>query len=267
LTTNSDILYQEIVSDIFPDYAKGESRKMMPAIAPANYIEAINAIDLPIDFKLQISLFFGNFNYAVSVLAIYLKRVYLLVDELYNEYKREIALEYDQIQSTVNLELYKNKLQCDEEYINNASVSVSLLNQYIVYEKKSTENELVLLLGLRHEEVISEHVDESKGTAENFILTCGSEVRMKIVKVLIDKKEMTSSQIAKYIDIPVTTMIRHISTLQKNGIIYVSRRDKLQIFYRLNDKLLRRIKIDIDNMFSNILNIERKVNEDNNENN
>ena len=253
LSTNVNSLYQNTVDNIFNHYAKGEDRKLMPAIDPADYVEAINDLDLPLDFKFQASLLLGNFNYAVSVLAVSMKKIYELVRKLHSEHKREITMEFEQIQSKTNARLYDSALQYGSEVLGNAVISISLLNQYYIYRHTYSDSNAILF-GYKHEEKLKDKFDKAKATAENFLITCGSDVRVKIIKALIENGEMTTSQIAKYIDSPVTTLIRHISLLQENGIIYVSNRDRLQIFYRLNKPILRKVKVSIDDLFSNILN-------------
>lgn len=255
LTVNSDSIYQNTIDCVFNPYVNKEHKKLAPTIAPASYIEAMREANLPTDFKLQLSLLLGNFTYSISLLVSWIKKVYCIIDELHASHNREILLEWEQIQSPTNVELYKNELTHGVP-IKRSCVSISLLQQYLVYQRVKDGGHHFLLLGLRNESALLDKVDESKVTAENFILACGSEVRIKIVNSLIEKGEMTSSQIAKHMDIPATTMIRHINTLQENGIIYVSRREKLQIFYRLNDKTLRKIKIDLDQMFDRMLNIK-----------
>ena len=253
LTTNANLLYQNTVDNIFNHNAKDENTKLMPAIDPANYIDKINDLELPIDFKFQVSLLLGNFNYAISVLAVTMKKIYGITDRLHAEYKREISMEFDQIKSDINRQLYNNALKYEESNFEKTFISISLMNQYIIYYSCKDEKNFSFLFGYKHEETLADKFDISKATAENFILVCGSEVRMKIMMAFMKNGEMTSSQIARYINTPVTTMIRHMSALEENGIIYVSNRDKLQIFYKLNQKLLRKIKVSIDELFSNIL--------------
>ena len=263
LTTNSDVIYQNTADCVFDLYEKCSNKKIMPMLAPGNYIEAINDIDLPSDFKLQLSLLFGNFSYAMSLLAAWMKKVYCIIDELHSERKREISLEWEQIQSASNTELYVNKLAYEPKAP--ACVSISLLQQYLLFINENSAH-TTMLLGLKHETAILDNYDESKATAENFILTCSNEIRWKIIKALVANKEMTASQIARYLDIPVTTMIRHLSHMHENGIIYVSNREKLQIYYKLNDKLIRKIKIDLDAILDLII-YSRKDEKNNDERN
>ena len=217
LTLRSDTIYHNVIDCVFDSKEQNETKKLMPAIAPANYIKTLYESEFTIDFKLQLSLLFGNFTYAISLLSSWLKKVYYIIDQLHAEHSREISLEWEQIQTPANIELYKNELTHDVS-VESAGVSLSLLQQFLVYQRTQNGHSHYLLLGLRNETVLLDKVDESKVTAEKFILACGSEVRMKIINALIEKDEMTSSQIAKHMSIPVTTMIRHITTLQESGI-------------------------------------------------
>ena len=71
----------------------------MPTITPGSYLESLENLDVPVEFKFQLSLLLGNFNYAMSVLANLMKKVYLLVDQLHNQYAREISMEFERVQT------------------------------------------------------------------------------------------------------------------------------------------------------------------------
>ena len=248
---NTDILYKETVNSIFFNIFDSEDKKFIPLDAPEDYIDAINALDLPFYFKLQVSLLFGNFNYAVSVLTDYLKIVYSHVNELHDKYANNIDIEFQQIHTGYNIRLYKNALNYDKDrFQESTTISISLLNQFIIYDNKKYD---FFLLGLKHEESILDRHNESKATSDNFIIICGSEIRMKIIHALIDINEMTVSQIAKYLDCPASTLTRHIDALLNNGIITITKREGLQIYYRLNVSFFKRIKINLDNLFEEII--------------
>ncbi len=248
---NSDILYQKTSDSIFSNYSNASNRKLIPLLTPGEYINELDSLTLPAEFKLQIALLLGNFNYAIGVLSDTLKNIYDEVNKLHENHAKNLLFAFEHIQTENNLQLYKNAIQYDKDLYDTTSVSVSLLNHYLIYYKIKSNN-FFMLLGLKHEDSISDKYDESKSTAENFIITCGSEIRMKMIRTLIENKEMTSTQMAKYIGCPNTTLIRNIDAMENGGIIYISRHEGLQIFYKLNIKLLRRIKMDIDGLFEQL---------------
>ena len=76
---------------------------------------------------------------------------------------------------------------------------------------------------------------------------------MKLLEGLSENGEMTLTQLAQYADSLPTTVIRNLQILNEGKIIYVSRQEGQQIFYRLNKELLKRIKINFDLFWDNIL--------------
>ena len=252
---DSDALYQNVIDSIFFNYSNLDNKKLMPVLTPGEYVDALNSLPLSPEMKLQVALLFGNFNYAIDLLAESMRKVYSEIEILHERHLKDILFEFDRIKSDNNICLYEKALQYDKQRYDTTSVSVSLLNQYIIFNMRK-DNNFFMLLGLKHEESLTDKYDECKATADNFIITFGSEIRMKILRALIENKEMTSSQMAKYIGCPPTTLIRHIDSLCNSDLIYFSKREGLQIFFKLNIKLLRRIKMDIDDIFKLLLSDE-----------
>ena len=245
---NSDKLYQNVVDSIFSNCSMPDNKKLIPVLMPEEYIDALNSLDISSDIKLQISLLFGNFNYAIDLLADSMRKVYNEIDILHENYLKDILFQFDRIKNDNNMDLYENTLQYDKQMYDATSVSISLLNQYVVFNKLNEKN-FFMLLGVKPEESLTDKYDESKAPEDNFTITFGIEIRMKILRGLIENKEMTAYQLAKYIGCPPTTLNRHIDLLGDSGIIYLSKREGLQIFYRLNIKLLQQIKINIEDIF------------------
>jgi Transcriptional regulators len=247
IKSNPDLLYKKVVDCFFTGCSNSDTM-----LTPGEYINELESLPLTVEFKLQIALLFGNFNYAVDILSDTLKIIYDEVNKLHERHAKDIQFEFERIQTENNLQLYKNHIKYDLNLFETTSVSISLLNQYIILTNRKS-NHLFMLLGLKHEESISDKYDDAHVTADSFIITCGSDIRMKIIRALIENKEMTSSQMAKYIGCPPTTLIRNIDAMQSSGIIFISKHEGLQIFYKLNIKLLNRIKVNIDELFQSML--------------
>ena len=245
LITNSEQLKEKTYEQIF-----GNS-------APDNYIDAIQSLDAPLEYKLRVSMLLGDFDHAIKVLTPLLKKVYLSIDKLNIKYERELVSRFEQIQSNANIRMYQNFLRYDESRFSSTEVSVCLLNQYILYHADSTKK-FLLILGYKHEEAIEKCFDDACTIdPERFVLCCGNETRLKIIRSFSEHNELTSSQIAQILECPVTTIIRHMNTLADDNLIFISKRVGLQIFYKLNIRLFKKMQIQINKIFDNILSSER----------
>lgn len=241
LRKHSDILYQNAIERIFGGYEDFSGNKVVPTISPSGYIAAIDYIDGSLEFKLQVALLFGNFMYAMEILIETLSSVYTEIAKLYDEYSEILAKEYDSICTDESLDFLESKIKYDKSRTNSTIVSVTLLNRYLVYMDE-TDNMEFLMLGLNYKEFFSNSLYESDSGIANFIIACGSEIRMRMLQGLIEKKEMTLSEFAKYVGSQPTTVIRNLRILEDNGVLCVSRREAQQIFYKINIDLLKRVK-------------------------
>ena len=240
LITDSDKLKTKVYEQIFGNSESG------------NYIDALEALDAPTEYKLRVSMLFGDFDHAIKVLTPILKQVYLSVDKLNKKYEREIMSRFEQIQSAANIRTYQNFLKYDDSRFDSTEISICLLNQYIVYYADNSKK-FFMMLGYKHEESIATQFDNAHIiSVEQFILCCGNELRLRIIKALCEHDELTTSQISQMLDCPVTTTIRHINQLREYNLIFISKRDGLQIFYKLNIKLFKKMQGQLNNLLYSI---------------
>lgn len=238
ITSKSGILYSKIIESVFKNNQNLDNKIIAPIIAPDAYVEALSESNYSENFKLQVSLLFGNFNYAISVLTQKLQEIYVQVDMLHQKYADSLSVETQQIQSERNLQLYKQLYSIDiASYHDNAFASISLLNQYIS-KIISKDNNIELLFGFKHEEDLNRYFDEQNIDLRQLLIAVGNDTRLSILQTLMEKEELTASSIAKIIEIPTTTVLRHVEILYNCGAIYISKRSGLQIFYRINFNLL-----------------------------
>lgn len=240
IVSKSGVLYSKIVDIIFPNTQNSDGGIVSPLMAPESYIGALAASDYPDSLKLQISLMFGNYNYAVSLLVEQLRLIYKQVDLLHQKYAGKLDVEIEQIQSERNVQLYEqlfsvNILDPNEHAI----ISMSLLNQYLT-QFVSKNNNWGILLGFNHEEDLNRCFDEQNINLRELLVAIGNDIRISVIQTLMKEDELTVSSISKIIDIPLTTVLRHIEILYNSGALYISRRSGLQIFYRINYNLLNR---------------------------
>lgn len=236
LLRSVDILYQRTLDRIFSDYQKDKTKAIYPLVAPAGYLEAINNLKMDAEFKLQVSLLIGNFSYAISAFTGLLKNTYLHVDLLHRKYQQEIDEEFVQIQSESNRKLYEEEFQYGTEQYDDAIIGISLLNQFILMDSGKEEKSINLLLGIRHEMALDSTRTFQTLTLTQFLVACGNDFRVKILYAISEAGEMTLSQLSKALKTSPTTLLRHVEVLLDNRIIYIHRRDGLQIFYKVNSK-------------------------------
>ena len=263
LLRSVDILYQRTLDRIFSDYQKDKAKAIYPSVAPAGYLEAINSLKMDAEFKLQVSLLIGNFSYAISAFTGLLKNTYSYVDLLHRKYQQKIDEEFGQIQSESNRKLYEDEFRYDAKQYDDAVVSISLLNQFILLIAGKEKESIDLLFGLRHEMVLDSVRAFHALTLTQFLVACGHEFRVKILYAISEAGEMTLSQLSKLLKTPPTTLLRHIEALLNVRIIYIHRRDGLQIFYKVNSKAFLYMTPHIESFMKTMSNIkeEKKENE------
>lgn len=110
-------------------------------------------------------------------------------------------------------------------------------------------NYLPVLLGVSIEwghQFIDEHVDVGLLCEELRIL--GEESKFQIMQLL--KKEASYGQeIARKLDLDAATVSRHLTALQRCGLIYVDHREKRNIYYKVNKKELRNLAETLQRIF------------------
>lgn len=235
ITSKSDILYSKILATVFPNDQTSDTRSIVPLIAPESYIEALNDSIYSHDFKLQVALLFGHFSYAISVLTEQLRCVYTHIDALHKKNTDKLDIVVNQIQSDKNAKLYDQLLDFD---VTECCFSVSLLNQYTTQTFMSHGNNIGLLLGFNHEDDLHLQYDEKNIDLRQLLIAVGNDTRYSILQILMENKELTASSIAKMLNLPPTTALRHVELLYDNNVLYISRRSGLQIFYRINYDIL-----------------------------
>lgn len=263
LLQSVDILYQRTLERIFSDYQKDKVKAIFPSVAPSGYLDAINSLKMDAEFKLQVSLLIGNFSYAISAFTGLLKSTYMHVDLLHRKYQKEIDEEFVQIQSESNRKLYEKEFQYSTEQYDDAIIGISLLNQFILMDSVKEEESINLLLGIRHEMALDSTRTFRTLTLTQFLVACGNDFRLKILYAISEAGEMTLSQLSKLLKTPPTTLLRHVEALLNVRIIYIHRRDGLQIFYKVNSKAFLYMTPHIESFMKTMSNSteEKKENE------
>lgn len=218
------------------------------------YNELIQSLSISAD---QVAFLFGRFDQVIDEMCDSLETVYQAVDNLHAVHRDNIEATFKQNSADTNKLLLNEYMKLSQDEIENATITYSLLNQYLAFVFSARVNgPVTLLLGIKYDEKAVIDFDSSLTSADHFLTVCSGELRVKMLHALIDHEELTASQMAKLIGCPPTTLIRPISILQENKIIYISRKSGLQIFYRLNIPLFRKIHRSFNTMLEKIIDTE-----------
>lgn len=245
ISKNPDKILRLLLDNIFEGYQKMNSVTILPSSDPSEYIQALQSLNATEDFKLQLSLLISNFDYAISVFIDLYKKVYYHVSALHDKYQKEIATEFEQIQSEKTTNLYSKVISSDISSFDEVVITIALLNQYIVYESRHKNQVLHLLLGIRSTQIIEDENKFNSISLPGFLIACGNEIRINAINAIAEHKELTLSQLAKLQNVSPATMLRHIEVLLDAHLIQVSRRDGLQIFYRINNRIFQNVKSNL----------------------
>lgn len=250
LRLRSDLLYQDCIAYIFEEYENNSGSKVVPILSPGKYIDAIQRMNASPEFKLQVALLLGNFAYAVEILIENIRLVYAEVEKVYAENAEILIRKYESIHSDEEIAFLAEKIKYDKRHINTTTTSVTLLNQSLVYVDE-TDNGAFLMLGLQYKEQYQNPSYIGNTELIDFIIACGSKLRMKMLQGLAEEKEMTLSAFAKYVGSSPTTVIRNLRILEDSGIIGISRKEAQQIFYKVDMDMLKRVKYNFNRFIDN----------------
>ncbi len=238
LTEKSDYIYEKAFSSLLPGVSVPSGENVTDFPTTEAYIEALNSSDYTEDFKMQIALMFGNFDYVISLLVKHMRMIYQAVNELHRKHHKKLSEMFEQISSERNIKLYNQVFNINvDNYADNSYGTVVLLNQFIslfIIKGKVLE----LLVGLRHEEDLIYRFNEQSIDLDQLLISIGNGTRLSIMRLLMEHGELNASIIAKITDLPLTTVLRHIKILYDSRVIFISQKNGLQIFYKLNYNML-----------------------------
>ena len=251
ITTASNILFAKIVDVIFLDQENSDNQKIAisPLIAPETYIKALFDSDYTDNFKLQVALLFGNFNYAVSVLVDTLRTVFAQVNCLYLKYNDMIFFVFEQVRSERNVELYQKVYAIDilstEKPV---AIALSMFSPHMI-KFDLHDNHFQAFLGIKHEEQLSLYYDKNNIDLRQLLIAVGNDIRLSIIDSLQESGELTVAALSKKLKIPPTTVLRHVEILHNSGVLFITRKSGLQIFYQLNRDLCLKATNLINNKY------------------
>ena len=236
----SDILFSKVYNNIFQDEQIAEIQIISPHVVPISYITALSDLNYPDDFKLQIALLFGNFNYAINLLIDTLRTVYKQVEALHHKHLNKLQYAFAQIRSERNIAFFHKLYSID--LLSNSEptlATISLLNQGIVKIILKKEK-IELLLGIQYYKDLSFRFDNQNIDLKELLIALGNNTRLSIIQHLWEGEDQTAASLSKNLRLPPTTVLRHVEILYKSGIVFISKKCGLQVFYQLDRSLLKK---------------------------
>ena len=219
---------------------------------PSETVDAIKALSYDDGVKLNISCLLFDFDRVASLLAEWFIKVYEKVRAYHERRAEGIKARYELIASDEGFRRYEALLKFDRESFDGAFVSISLLNTEIVYCSHRSPDALYLLLGENSVDLSDDERKTEAEAADGLLLALGNKTRVGIFRALCRHGEMNLTELAAALGCPMTTLCRNIEILSDNGIIYISRRQGLKIYYRLNAKQIKRAAGALKQMFDSI---------------
>ena len=217
--------------------------------AAAWYCVMSKAETLPEFVKTDMMYICGNFESFQKEVQYYLTRIYRAVKTEHLSRREECERVAEGWRKKENIERinrwYKSSLTGEEEFEN--GTGVTFLNPYcaaFLYDggEDSPEKATTVLCGVRFEEGLAALGRESNNAFLDFVAACGTENKIRIVCALMEKEEMTSMQLSRELSVSAPMMGRYLADMQDAGIVYRSRREGKNLFYRLDREKMRRVK-------------------------
>lgn len=237
IAAQSSLLRAKIATFLFSDMPSNVAQNM----GPDSFMNLLLASEYSQEFKLHTSLLFGQFEYAINLLITYLRMIYIQVDLLHQKESATISSVLDRAHSKQNEELYNRCCMASfsMEFKNDSStiLSISLLNPYLYYVALESQ-QYRCIIGSQNEKGARFQAEEPIIDLTQVLLALGHPTRLAIINTYREFGELTAATVSKQLQMPPVTIVRHISILCESAILNVSRREGIQIFYKLNYNIL-----------------------------
>ncbi len=245
INKNADYLYDTVVQQALgANLSKDASKE--------DLIEAIENAKRSDGDKLHLALVLSNFDHALSLLCKTLANIHNAVKDLHARKSADIEHFGQMFLSQKNLKLLEREHHFDRETCENGILAVSLINPYV--EMCSYCGDTVFFMfGLKSRYSPAAQNAVTGSVAMHFISACGSEVRMKMLMGLAERKAMSLTDFSKYVGASIPTVNHNLRLLLDGEIIKTSHREKKSIYYEINRELLLQFKNDITALLNKLL--------------
>ena len=97
-----------------------------------------------------------------------------------------------------------------------------------------------MLLGIQYYKDLSFRFDNQNIDLKELLIALGNNTRLSIIQHLWEGEDQTAASLSKNLRLPPTTVLRHVEILYKSGIVFISKKCGLQVFYQLDRSLLKK---------------------------
>jgi len=206
------------------------------------------AESLPEFVKTDMMYICGNIESFQKDVQYYLTRIYRAMKTEHLSRREEFERVAEAWRKKENIERINRQLNCSltgEEAFQNGT-AVLIMNPYCTAffstEEGVSEEATMVLCGVRFEERLIAPDCESNNAFLDFIVACGTDNKIRVVCTLLEREEMTSMQLSKELSVSAPMMGRYLQDMQDAGIVYRSKREGKNVFYRLDREKMRQVK-------------------------
>ena len=198
-------------------------------------VQKLLHLDLEHDVILALINIVVNFDSVKKTIKKYLIMIYTEIQKLHCKEKAhidrtlKIYMEKDILHNFNTIETFDYEKTSPRD-----KISISLLNVLIVLQKGDFKSGYKFVLGWRSHEYIDIRQNYYKVTPQVICSALGDPTKITILKYL-NQNEFTCTQLSDMIHMARQTVIRHVNWLLDNLFIKVSRKNGMEIYYRVNN--------------------------------
>ena len=218
-------------------------------------LDDLDKLPYPFEFKWKLYTVLTNFSFYLEQLRQILKSIELSLKEALLTLEPIVEEMQSFWETHLNEELIMDlahSMGLPEENIHNKKIVLQILcmpcDQAIIDDAWSKEC-LPVLLGLAIEwapQFIKEQVNVGFLCEE--LRTIGEDSKFEILK-LLQNESGYGQEIARKLNLDAATVSRHLTALTRYGLIYVERKEKRNIYYKLNQNEIRNLLESLQRIF------------------
>ena len=218
-------------------------------------LDDLDKLPYPFEFKWKLYTVLTNFSFYLEQLRDILKSIELSLKEALLTLEPIVEEMQSFWETHLNEELIMDlahSMGLPEENIHNKKIVLQILcmpcDQAIIDDAWSKEC-LPVLLGLAIEwapQFIKEQVNVGFLCEE--LRTIGEDSKFEILK-LLQNESGYGQEIARKLNLDAATVSRHLTALTRYGLIYVERKEKRNIYYKLNQNEIRNLLESLQRIF------------------
>ena len=210
---------------------------------------------------------FINFDKITDELIVYFHKIHYYMVQMHKANRKQIKECLLFIESFDNINFLSRIWKLDAEQVNRANVSICFINQTLCFcncsnKKRDVSEKNVsdfTMFGIYYQNNTEVTTDLYNTSVATFSFALGSDKRYKIVELITESGgNITESEIAKNINIKITSIRRHCKILIDNSIIFAEILGDEDIVYSLNTEYFNSLYPKIKEFFNlHIMSLDR----------